>query len=294
MKGLKKSDINILIMLAGILLAVASYFFIYTSFTEKKAVLDGENAALQSEVDELQKLADNEQFYIEETERMDTEIQEIVAQYPAEVRPEDMVLYAIALENNNDIWVNSLSIDQTTEVPVMVVPQTATNDAPTEDSIDDTTEEAPAEGAPADDTAAAAPPAGLASTVSLYSSPFTLNYKVTYRSIKDIINDIVTADDRMDIQFLDLNYDAESGCLAGDVGATMYTMPGTGKNYNVPTVNGVTTGTADFFKSGTVLNIHTTSAGTGAGDAAAGDGAAEETTEKSEEPEASNDAAKEN
>nr|MCR5655175.1 hypothetical protein [Lachnospiraceae bacterium] len=245
MKGLKKSDINILIMLAGILLAVASYFFIYSSFTEKKAVLDGENAALQAEVDELQKLADNEQFYIEETERMDTEIQEVIAQFPAEVRAEDMVLYAIKLENNNDIWVNSLSIDETTEVPVLMAAP-VTNDAPVEgDAIDDTAEAPAVEEAevPADDTAAApAPAAGLSSTVRLYSSPFTVNYKVTYRSIKDILSDIVNADERMNIQLVDLAYDADTGCLVGDVGATMYTMPGTGKSYEVPTVNGVSIG----------------------------------------------------
>nr|MCR5654988.1 hypothetical protein [Lachnospiraceae bacterium] len=104
---------------------------------------------------------------------------------------------------------------------------------------------------------------------------------------------------RMNIQLVDLAYDADTGCLVGDVGATMYTMPGTGKSYEVPTVNGVSIGTADFFKSGTVLNIHTSSSASdidGSATATAGteDADTEAEAEESEEEESSNDKAKEN
>ena len=58
---LKKSDVNILIMLLGILIPVAIYFFVYTSFTEKTAAMNADNETLQTEVDYLQDLADHKQ-----------------------------------------------------------------------------------------------------------------------------------------------------------------------------------------------------------------------------------------
>ncbi len=175
---IKKSEVNILIMLIGILLAVLAYFVVYSSFTEKKDILAAENATLQSEVEELQKLADNKQFYIDETNRMDNEIQDILSGFPGEIRQEDQVMYAAGFESmySNTIWVNGLSIDDTQLVQV-AAPEAA---APANDEVVEDT----GDGAANDAVVATG---GLKDTVFLYSSPFTLDYKITYRSFKDVV-----------------------------------------------------------------------------------------------------------
>ena len=81
---LKKSDVNILIMLLGILIPVAIYFFVYTSFTEKTAAMNADNETLQTEVDYLQDLADHKQQYIDDTAAMQIQIDEIKSRFPAE------------------------------------------------------------------------------------------------------------------------------------------------------------------------------------------------------------------
>ena len=237
----KKSDINLLIMLIGVLLAVVAYFIVYQQYTEKTASIEADNAVLEEEVKGLQELADNKDFYISETARMETEIVDIMARYPSEVRTEDQVMYTVKLENEHSIWVNGLSVEDTQLVQVA-----APTAAPASDVVE--------EGAEGDAVQASG---ALSDTVFLYTSPFSITYKTTYRSAKDIIASIVTSDERMNIESISLAYDAETGCLSGTMDATMFTMSGTDAVYEELNVPGVPTGTADFFKSGVVLNLNT-------------------------------------
>lgn len=268
----KKSDINLLIMLVGVLVAVISYFVVYKSFSDKTVVLSSENAALQTEVDELQKLADNKEFYISETARMNEEIQNTMARYPSEVRTEDQVMYTVNLENSNAIWVNNLAVEPTQLVQVSDPAAAPATDAVVEE-----------EGAVVDDAAtqqdAVVASGGLKDTVFLYSSPFSISYKTTYRSAKDIVAGIVNSDKRMNISNITLAYDAETGCLSGTMDAAMFTMSGTGQEYEELNIPGVSLGTADFFKSGAVLNFNTNA------DSASEDGAEAEDEEASEDSE---------
>lgn len=262
MTKVKKSDINILIMLVGVLLAVISYFVVYQSFTEKTDALSAENASLQTEVDELQKLADNKTFYLEETARMDEEIQAILAEFPGEVRAEDEVMYTDMLERTNAIWVTELQREGTQLVQIAAETDTAATDAVVENA--DAVAEGTADTEASQDAVVAT--GGLKDTVFLYSSPFTISYKTTYRSIKDIILSIVESDERMNITAVSLAYDSETGCLSGSLDATMYTMSGTGSVYEEIDIPGVRLGTADFFKSGAVLTKEGASNSTAAAD----------------------------
>lgn len=263
----KKSDINILIGLLGIVLAACSYFLVYTNFTAKTDALKVENTSLQTEVDELQKMADNKAFYESETARMDAEIKEIMGHFPGEIRTEDQIMYAVNLENIYDIWVNNLTMEGTQLVQVAVEPVQPTNDAVVEDTGD---------GAANDAVVATG---GLKDTVFLYTSPFTITYKATYHSAKEVLHDILQADDRMDIKSITLAYDGQTGALAGTIDATMYTMSGTDYVYTSPQVNGVRTGTTDIFRAASVLVIDANPAATTEGE----DGEAAEGEEASEQ-----------
>ena len=248
----KKSDINILIMLIGILLAVLSYFVVYSNFTEKKDALVAENATLQTEVDQLQKLADNKKFYIDETNRMDNEIQDILAGFPGEIRAEDQVMYSAGLETMFSVWVNGLTI-QDTQLVQVAAPEAAA--APTDDAVVEDT----GEGEATSDAVVAT--GGLRDTVFLYTSPFSINYKTTYRSFKDIVQLIIASDERMSIQAINIAYDSETGCLSGSLEGTMYTVSGTDYIYKELDIPGVRMGTTDFFKSGTVLDLNRSAGG---------------------------------
>lgn len=241
----KKSEINILIMLIGVLLAVLSYFVVYNNFSAKKDALAAENVTLQSEVDELQELADNKQHYIDETNRMDNEIQDIMSGFPGELRAEDEVMYAANLELIHAIWAKGLSIGDTelVQIAAPVQDQPPTDDAVVEDTGDETGGDA------------VVATGGLKESVFLYASPFTLEYKITYRSFKDIVQAIVTSDERMSIKNISLAYDSKFGCLDGSLDAVAYTVSGTDYLYKELDIPGVRLGTADLFKSGAILDL---------------------------------------
>lgn len=241
---IKKSDINLLIMLLGVLIAVAAYFLVFTAYNEKTAALESDNAVLQEEVDGLQELADNKQMYIDETARMNTEITDTMARFPAGVLPEDILMYAYTLENTQSVYFESIAMDNASLVTVAV-----DNAAPT-DAVEgeEVTEET-------GDAVVAS--AGMKETVFLYSTPVTYGFKTTYRSIKDIMEGIVMGQDRMNLQDVTLSFDSSTGCIQGSMSTNIYTMDGTGKYYELLDIPGIQLGVDDLFKSGTVLNIHT-------------------------------------
>jgi hypothetical protein len=171
-----------------------------------------------------------------------------MARYPGEIRVEDQVMYAYNLEVEHGIWVNSFSAEGTQLV------QVATETAPAETTDDAVVEDTGTETDTTSDAVVAS--GGLKDTVFLYSSPFTIAYKTTYRSAKDVIRQIVESDERMNITDISLAYDAETGCLSGTMDATTFTMSGTDDTYEELKTPGVSTGTADLFKSGAVLNLN--------------------------------------
>lgn len=275
---LKKTDINLLIMLAGILIAVAAYFFVYTSYTEKTAALEGENAVLATEVDELQKLADNKQMYIDETAKMNQEITDTIARFPAGVMPEDILMYAYTLENTEPVYFTSIGIDSTQMVPVAT--EAPVQDAVVEEGAEVTEETA--EAAPAEGDAVVAT-GGMQDTVFLYNTPVTYGFKSTYKSIKDIMNGMVQGQDRMNLTSVSLSYDGETGCINGTLASNIYTMDGTGKYYELLDIPGIQIGVDDLFKSNPVLNINTSNSDYEGEEADLADGTESEDEESEEE-----------
>lgn len=50
----KKSEIQLLIAVIGVLIAVCTYFLVYSSFNEKSDALEAQNATLSSQVATLE------------------------------------------------------------------------------------------------------------------------------------------------------------------------------------------------------------------------------------------------
>lgn len=233
---LKKSDVNILIMLAGILIPVAIYFFVYTSFTEKTAAMNADNETLQTEVDYLQDLADHKQQYIDDTAAMQIQIDEIKSRFPAEYKPEDDIMYIIGVENDYGAEIPTIAMGTSSMIEVAAAAEE--------------TAEAPAEGAEATDDAAGDTVDTTTPAISLYQTPISVSMQSSYRSLKDIVTYINTDTDRKSIDSLSVVFDTETGLLASTMAFNAYSLTGTEKEYAAPQVNGVFYGTSDIFNTG--------------------------------------------
>lgn len=233
---LKKSDVNILIMLLGILIPVAIYFFVYTSFTEKTAAMNADNETLQTEVDYLQDLADHKQQYIDDTAAMQIQIDEIKSRFPAEYKPEDDIMYIIGVENDYGAEIPTIAMGTSSMIEVAAAAEE--------------TAEAPAEGAEATDDAAGDTVDTTTPAISLYQTPISVSMQSSYRSLKDIVTYINTDTDRKSIDSLSVVFDTETGLLASTMAFNAYSLTGTEKEYAAPQVSGVFYGTSDIFNTG--------------------------------------------
>ena len=233
---LKKSDVNILIMLLGILIPVAIYFFVYTSFTEKTAAMNADNETLQTEVDYLQDLADHKQQYIDDTAAMQIQIDEIKSRFPAEYKPEDDIMYIIGVENDYGAEIPTIAMGTSSIIEVATAAEE--------------TAEAPAEGAEATDDAAGDTVDTTTPAISLYQTPISVSMQSSYRSLKDIVTYINTDTDRKSIDSLSVVFDTETGLLASTMAFNAYSLTGTEKEYAAPQVSGVFYGTSDIFNTG--------------------------------------------
>lgn len=234
---LKKSDVNILIMLVGILIPVAIYFFVYTSFTEKTAAMNADNETLQTEVDYLQDLADHKQQYIDDTAAMQIQIDEIKSRFPAEYKPEDDIMYIIGVENDYGAEIPTIAMGTSSMIEVAAAAEE--------------TAEAPAEGAEATTDDAAGDTVDITTpAISLYQTPISVSMQSSYRSLKDIVTYINTDTDRKSIDSLSVVFDTETGLLASTMAFNAYSLTGTEKEYAAPQVSGVFYGTSDIFNTG--------------------------------------------
>ena len=256
---LKQSDKKILLIAAGVIILIGTYFFIFSGLNTKRAEIEMQNGTLQQEVNYLQDLKDHEQEYNDEMVRMAAENEDIISQFPADVRPETVIMYGQGLEVSNAFAVSSLEMPAASLVEVPVLAAT------------DSTAAAPAAAEPAAAPAPAAGSAPTSSSLMLYNAPVTMGFRATYGGIKDVIKVINSDTNRKSISSVTMAFDASTGNLMGSITANMYFVKGTDKVYEAPAVPGVGVGTNNIFKAAESLNATR--------DTVAAEGAATEDTE---------------
>lgn len=243
---LKKSDVNILLIVLGIGAALLAYFLVFTNLNDKTDALKAQNASLQQEVNRLQDLANNKQKYLDDTATMQDEIEGIKGQFAAAYKPEDEVLYVRNLESNFDADAKAVNMPGTS--PMEVVQSADAQAAPAADAATDGTEDAAADGtaeaAPVDATVQTAAP-----EILLYQTPVTINFVSSYNSVKEIIKRLNTDEMRKSVETLSLAFDSETGDLTGTLLFNMYSLTGTDAVYATPEIPGVVFGTNNIFNS---------------------------------------------
>ena len=112
----KKSEIQLLIAVIGILIAVCTYFLVYAKFNEKSDALESQNASLASQVATLQALDERKADYIAATDKMRNYITSFENRYPADILPEDSIMMIKTLEDMTRTTVASIAFGEGSEV----------------------------------------------------------------------------------------------------------------------------------------------------------------------------------
>ncbi|MBQ8624776.1 MAG: hypothetical protein IJ419_01220 [Agathobacter sp.] len=209
--NLKIPKIKISMRIVAVLIVIATlicFFYVHKNvipeIEKSTQTLTSVNTELESKLANLQELADNRDMYIEETERLNLECEEILSHFPTFMYLEDKILYVDTLLKTDlsgygisDVIYGQSAFELSTQY--LQVGKTE----PT--------------------------------TVELYSVALNGSYTgVTYKQVKELLNYAPTAHQRLIFNTLNVSYNEQDGYLAGQFSMTTYFIPGQPTPYQFP------------------------------------------------------------
>lgn len=247
----KKSEIQLLIAVIGVLIAVCTYFLVYTKFNEKSDALEVENATLSSQVATLEILDQRKADYIEATEKMQSYITNFENRFPADILPEDSIMMVKTLEDYTRTEVANIAFGAESEVAYTPAADTATTTADATDATDTTATDAAATTATTTTAATATGPVSTDGTVyadtHMYEVPLSISISCTYDDFKGLVRYIYNQQERESIQGVSISYNETDGMLTGNMTMNTYYLLGTDKVYSSPYIPDMQMGVDTIF-----------------------------------------------
>lgn len=254
-------DKKILLMFLGVGVFAAGYFFGYRPQMEEAQSIQASNESLQERLDELLKLAENKDYYLEETESLNAKIDEYTSAFPADIRPEDGIVLSMNMENSLDMQISNVglgtrefvaALDGSTEDPLANMPDQTLSEqanAQTQSQIDEI-EGTDVQGDKERQAASDAEVASLSDTLTspvLYRIQDSMQFTGTYASLKDMVDYLADQAGRMTLDNVNASFDSSTGNLSGSITVNLFAMAGTGKTYTEPDAGSVAYGTSNIF-----------------------------------------------
>lgn len=259
-----KNLVGLVVMGVAILFALLGYFT-FSGLQAKTDKLVADNKIKSSDVAILKDYQKNSDATLKKIADYETEMKEIMLQFPKEVRPEDLIMYSQSFEQNDEFVVSEISMP----VPNPVLVSAVTDDSGTiaaagaaEGTVNNGTLDSQvyqAEGTnmqvveTTDGTVVSAENImsnGQASTsFFLYNAPSDMRFEASYDAMKNIIKKINEDPMRKSLEKLQIAFNEEKGVLTGSLAFNSYFILGSDVEYVPPVVNGVGIGTEDIFRS---------------------------------------------
>ena len=237
----KKSEIQLLIAVIGVLIAVCTYFLVYSKFNEKSDALEAENATLSSQVATLEILDQRKADYIEATGKMQSYITNFENRFPADILPEDSIMMVKTLEDYTRTEVANIAFGSEAEVVYTPAADAATATADATAATDTTASAATTVASPVstDGTAYA--------DTHMYEVPLSISISCTYDDFKGLVRYIYNQQERESIQGVSISYNETDGMLTGNMTMNTYYLLGTDKVYSSPYIPDMQMGVDTIF-----------------------------------------------
>ena len=215
---MKKKEVGLLVVVLGLLLAFASYWFAFRNFEAKADEINTKNVELQATVDKLEILEARRPEYLESMEMMQAADTVVINSFAPGILREDQIMY---LYNMELVAANEVRVPAVSMTADQLVPYTGSTT--TEDGyelVDD--------------------------GISLYRLDSTVNLTTTNNGLKNVLNYVYDLDSRKSISTVNLTVSNE-GYLTGTMQLSFYYLTGTDRPYVEPKIQGVPIGTTNFF-----------------------------------------------
>lgn len=262
---ISKKDRNLLIGFAGILIAFLAYWFGYRQTMEQAEELENRNMQLSLEISQLEQLESHKDTYVQDTDRMETAINEWMYQFPANVLPEDDIKLFYQVDNRDlgrYVFINTMSFAQPTLLYTtnqgFAQPAfgSTSQDTIYEDPLLD--ESLPESQSVQPQTAANGnTEQGLSQKLYpdfyLYQSQVSIGMDCNYTGMKALVRAVYDTPYRKAIENISLAFDENTGMLSGNMIMNSYYVMGVDRTYGQPELAPVRQGTDDIF--GTVEGV---------------------------------------
>lgn len=249
---LKDSEKGLLLGLLGIAVAVLTFMYVAKPNWEEMNAVKLESQQLQARLSELQQKQSNREQYIADTEKFNADFDEILNRFPADMNQEITIMFLEGIKDTNDFSIYTLAMGEKEEFYTL-----GNNGGET--SLDAT---APVDEAAADATTEAATTEAVTTDVALtedevvdsayraYKAQFPISYYGSYDGLKDVIAYVDTYTDRMTINSLSIEYNAEDDLYEGDIELCCYSIESTERPERSIELNEVEIGVNNIFDNG--------------------------------------------
>ena len=236
----KKSEIQLLIAVLGVLLAVVTYFLVYAKFNDMSETIETQNASLRSQVSTLEILEQRKADYLAATEKMQSYITGFENRFPADILPEDSIMMVKTLEDYTRTDVANIAFGTEAEVPYAAETPAATDgtaaasDATATADTTVTDSHVTTEGTAYADT-------------HMYEVPLSISIECTYDDFKGLVRYIYNLQERKSIQGVNISYNEAVGMLSGNMTLNTYYLLGTDRVYSEPDIPAMGMGVDTLF-----------------------------------------------
>lgn len=218
-----KQQVNLLIMVLGVVIIALTYFYGVQKLNEKTEALEAENGQLRNEINTLQELQLKQNSYIADTEMMKGLCEVIADMFPSRILTEDEIMYAVRLENQVGCYFSYVGtpVTQNIEIPLGEKENILAG-------ITDIT------GAIAQNSTINEEQVYNVDGIMLGNAASSNNFVCTYDQFKQLVTLIVENPDMRSIDEISLSYDNTTGSLTGTMTINYYSMSGTDRKYELP------------------------------------------------------------
>lgn len=219
------NDKRLLLILLGLAVFLVSYFGVSKVYNAKQATVETEISALSPQLETLRAYNNDQAKYQAEIETMSADIAAQLANYPGDIRSEDMIMFVTALEDKVGISVSDFSVASPTLLTTFNLPKEADS--------------------------------GLSSyRLAAFQTGLSASCTMTYTQMKDLVNYIYASKDKTNIDDIALSYSADTGALSASLTLSRYFLVSPDYVYNETTIPSVSKGVSNPF--GTVATMSDT------------------------------------
>lgn len=232
---LKDTEKALLLGLVGVAAVVLAFMYVAKPNYEQVQTINTEITQLQARLAELNQKQANREQYIADTEKYNSDFNDLLDAFPADMNQEITIMFLDGIKTDNDFALQSLEMGQKEQFYTLgqgggdaslgttgTDTTTSTEAASTEAGA--TTEAASTTETATGDTLTEDTITGDDATYKCFRAAFPIDFYGSYDSLKDVINYVAGYQDRMTINTLEVNFDAENNVYTGALDLYCYSI----------------------------------------------------------------------